>query len=159
MAISLELETLNLSTAHRGAKSARIPSSEPAGSFWTGEEAGSKAGLDKEPCWSFCWDARPASYSKGGSRLCGLGAAKATQRGDCASLQLCPRLQLHPTRTVRTLSCWWEITINLTFPLFLPIMKGTEQWPTQSLTKHISVPNPEQTSTHLADEPAGKWAN
>lgn len=28
-------------------------------------EAGSKAVLDKEPCWSVCLDARPASYSRG----------------------------------------------------------------------------------------------
>lgn len=41
----------------------------------------------------------------------------------------------------------------------MPVMKRTEQGHTQSLTKHISVPNTEQTRPHLADEQAGKLAN
>lgn len=90
-----------------------------------------------------------------------LRAAKATQKGDCSStkgvlcpaaVSHCPQLHPYPTQTTRTLSCWWERTINLTFPLFLPIMKRTEQCPTQPLTKHISVTNIEQTRPYLADE-------
>lgn len=41
---------------------------------------------------------------------------------------------------------------HLTFPYFLLVMKRTEQWPTESLTKQISVTNTEQTRPHLADE-------
>lgn len=146
-------------TAHRGPKSTRVPSSDPAGSSWIRAEAGPT--WDKELCWSFCLDARPGSYSGGRETTPGsLELPTATQKGDCSATKggLCPAavshcLQLHPypTQTTRTLSCCWESTRNLTFPLFLPIMKRTQQGPTQSLTERISVTDMEQTRPLSAD--------
>lgn len=114
-----------------------------------------------KPCCSFCLRARPGSYSRAreptlvGSELPRQHKRKTVlwQRGTlpCSCLPLL-QLQPYPTQTTGTLSCWWEITINLTFPLFLPVIQRTEQRPTPSLTKHISATNIEQTRPHLADE-------
>lgn len=145
----------------RGARSTRFPSSEPADSSWIGAEAGGKTVQDKESAWGFCLDARPASYSEGtGNYSSRLRAAKATQKRDCPATKgtlacsCLPLLQYYPTQTTRTQGCWRETTINLTFSLFLPVMKRTEQWPMQSPTKHIWIPNTEQNQTLL-----GRWAS
>lgn len=90
-----------------------------------------------------------------------LRAAKATQKEDCFATKQGSALQLRPSAhssslTPHRLSGLWAAAEKLQAsnfsPYFLLVMKRTEQWPTESLTKQISVTNTEQTRPHLADE-------
>ena len=94
-------------------------------------------------------------------------AAKATQKEDCLAAKRNSALQLSSTahssiptpHKLSELQAAEDKLSLLTFSLFLPVMKRTEQRPTQPLTPQISVTNIEPTRPHLADEQTEKQAH
>lgn len=130
MAVKLKLKLFSTPYTQRG-QGHQVPSSEPAdGSGGSKTGAGQRAVLELLPgC-----QARPLCRGKGNysSRL---RAAKAAQKEDCSATKGNSALQLSPLPTAPPLphtsyqnsKLLMRSYHHLTFPLFSPVMKRTEQ--------------------------------
>lgn len=136
MAVKLKLKLFSTPYTQRG-QGHQVPSSEPAdGSRSRAQAGGSKTGAGQRAVLELLPGCQARQLCRGkGNYSSRLRAAKAAQKEDCSATKGNSALQLSPLPTAPPLphtsyqnsKLLMRSYHHLTFPLFSPVMKRTEQ--------------------------------